>query len=252
MHSEKTTAIVLRAVPWSETSLIVTLLTKDFGKVSAVAKGARRIKSPFDGALDLLSYCSIVFIDKQGDVLDVLTESKLIRRFHIADRNLDALNAGYYLADYLNRVTETDQSLDELFDLANVTIERLDAGEMPLSCVLQFELQSLRMLGHAPQLDACVQCALELPLADSAAAFSISAGGLVCRSCLPGQTRVIRLKNDVIFFLRKVFQTDWRSGEVPILPTDRRLEVRHWMNSFITQLLERPIRLANLLDSIPQ
>ncbi len=139
-----------------------------------------------------------------------LRNPSLIRRFLIADRNLDALNAGYYLADYLNRVTETDQSLVELFELANLTIERLDSGQMPLSCILQFEMQSLKLLGHAPQLDTCVQCEVELPLTDLCRSFFNLRRGLVCRACLPGQTRVIRLKNDVLFFLRKVFQTDWR------------------------------------------
>ena len=59
MSSEKSTAIILRLVEFSETSLVVTLLTRDFGKLTAMAKGARRKKSPFEGALDLLAICRI-------------------------------------------------------------------------------------------------------------------------------------------------------------------------------------------------
>ena len=76
MAAEKTTAIVLRTVEFSETSLIVTLLTRDFGLVSALAKGARRPKGPFEGALDLLAVCRVVLIRKNTDALDLLTESQ--------------------------------------------------------------------------------------------------------------------------------------------------------------------------------
>ena len=81
MSSEKATAIVLRVVEFSETSSIVTLFTREFGKVRGLAKGARRPKGPFESALDLLALCRIVFLRKSSDALDLLTEAKLERRF---------------------------------------------------------------------------------------------------------------------------------------------------------------------------
>ncbi|NDH05069.1 DNA repair protein RecO, partial [bacterium] len=64
MSLEKTESLVLRTVDWSETSRISTLWTKDFGKVRTLAKGGRRLKSSFENALDLLTYCSIVLLRK--------------------------------------------------------------------------------------------------------------------------------------------------------------------------------------------
>ena len=95
MSSEKDLAIVLRVVPFSETSCVTTLFTRDLGKVSCLAKGARRRKSPFEGALDLLSVCRVVFLHKNSDALDLLTEAKLERRFRAASRSLSCLYAGY-------------------------------------------------------------------------------------------------------------------------------------------------------------
>ncbi len=77
----KATAIVLRTVEFSETSLILTLFTREFGKVRGLAKGARRLKSAFESALDLLALCRIVFLRKSSEALDLLTEAKLLRRF---------------------------------------------------------------------------------------------------------------------------------------------------------------------------
>ena len=76
MASEKSSAIVLRLVEFSETSLIVTLFTRDFGKVTALAKGARRPKGPFEAALDLLSLTRIVFLRKSaGRVIIIILAS---------------------------------------------------------------------------------------------------------------------------------------------------------------------------------
>ena len=102
MASEKTQAIVLRVIEFSETSCVLTLFTEHFGKVSALAKGARRPKGPFEGALDLLALVRLVFLRKSSEALDLLTEAKLQRRFRSAQRDLSRLYAGYYVAELLS------------------------------------------------------------------------------------------------------------------------------------------------------
>src|SRR5512136_1526288 len=106
MTTEKTSAIVLRVVDFSETSCVVTLFTEGFGRIGVLAKGARRPKGPFDSALDLLAVCRIVFIDKSADALDLLTEARLERRFRSASRDLSRLYAGYYVAELLLELTD--------------------------------------------------------------------------------------------------------------------------------------------------
>src|SRR4029453_8299073 len=106
MATEKTRAIVLKVVEFSESSCVVTLFTEDFGKVGALAKGARRPKGPFDGAIDLLALPRIFLIRKSSDALDLLTEAKLERRFRSSQRCLSRLYAGYYVAELLSELTE--------------------------------------------------------------------------------------------------------------------------------------------------
>src|SRR5206468_3075277 len=106
MASEKTRAIVLKVIEFSETSCILTLFTEDFGKIGALAKGARRPKGPFEGALDLLALVRIVFLHKSSEALDLLTEAKLERRFRSSERNLARLHAGYYVAELLSELTD--------------------------------------------------------------------------------------------------------------------------------------------------
>src|SRR5881275_308092 len=86
--AEKGIALVLRTVDWSETSRITTLFTREHGKVRALAKGGRRLKSNFDVAFDLLTVCRIMFIRKGNGGLDLLTEARMEEQFPVLRQNL--------------------------------------------------------------------------------------------------------------------------------------------------------------------
>ncbi|MEK6247776.1 MAG: DNA repair protein RecO, partial [Planctomycetales bacterium] len=153
MSAEKTSAIILRLVEFSESSSVVTMWTREFGKVGALAKGARRQKGPFDSALDLLTRCRVVFLRKSSGGLDLLTEAKLEHRFRPKDGDLNCLYAGYYLAELLLSLTDDYDPHPELFDLAERTLADLADGQDVSVLLLRFELQALRLLGHLPSLD---------------------------------------------------------------------------------------------------
>src|SRR3954454_21898604 len=108
MSLERATALVLRTTDWSETSRIATLWTRELGKVRALAKGGRRLRSGFDNALDLLTVCGIVLLRKSSSTssLDLLTEAQVTQRFARLAGDLSALYAGYYVAELLADWTE--------------------------------------------------------------------------------------------------------------------------------------------------
>ena len=202
MPAEKSLAIVLRVVEFSETSCVVMLFTRDFGKVSALAKGARRPKSPFEAALDLLAVCRVVFLRKSSDVLDLLTEAKLERRFRAATRDLSRLYAGYYVIELLREMTDTHDPHETLFDAALGAIAALDSDGDVFATVLRFELAALRELGHLPSLQECVGCGCPVE-ASERVAFGYLAGGVLCPACRPGQHSVVDVTAPTLLTLRR-------------------------------------------------
>src|ERR1700682_4384195 len=118
MPAEKALALVLKTTDWSESSRIATFWTREFGKVRALAKGGRRLKSSFESALDLLTVCSIVFLRKSSGSLDLLTEAQVVRRYPRLRTDLPALHAGYYIAELLSDLTEDYDPHPILFDAA--------------------------------------------------------------------------------------------------------------------------------------
>lgn len=247
MASEKTTAIVLRTVPFSETSLIVTLFTREFGKVGALAKGARRPKGPFESALDLLAVCRIVFIRKNHDVLDLLTEAKLERRFRASSRDLVRLYAGYYVAELLAELTDTHDPHPELFDAAERTLLALDGDASPASVVLWFELQTLMHVGHAPALDACAACGKDVELAERVP-FGLQAGGVLCRECRQGQRNVVSMSPESVRTLQSAASS--AGMEAVFVPSEQRGELRGLMNTYLTHLTGHRLRLQSYLNGL--
>ena len=251
MYSEKSEAIVIRAVPWSETSFIVTLFSKDFGKVSAVAKGARRLRSPFESSLDLLAKSQIVFIQKNNETLDILTEAKLIRRFRSSQISLLPLYCGYYVAELLLALTEDHQKLGELFELADQTLQDLDAQKSPAELILRFEMQLLKMLGHLPTFHLCASCGnpVQSERNGPGALLGIAAGGILCALCIAGQQQVIRVRFPTLDCLMAYASEEWNSNPLPIR-TELRGEVRFVMERFVSHLADRRLRLTDFLEEL--
>jgi len=247
MPTEKATALVLRTVEFSETSLVATLMTREFGKLGVLAKGARRLKSPFESALDLLCLCRIVFVRKSSEALDLLTEAKLLRRFRPAGRDLSSLYAGYYVAELLLELTNEYDPHPELFDLADETLAALSAGESVARRLARFELLGLRLLGHLPSLDCCAECGAPVTLGRQVA---FGPGGLLCNKCRAGKRHVIVVDAGVIKTMQQLANPQGHSWQR--LETDRRLmaQLRGVLNNYITHLLGKRPKLHRYLASL--
>lgn len=253
MSTEKSPALVLRTIDFSETSSVVTLMTRDFGKVRALAKGARRPKGPFESALDLLCLSNVVFIRKSNEALDLLTEAKLLRRFRIRDRDLSSLYGAYYVAELVNELTHDYDAQPALFDAADETLLALaTTGSIP-ALLLRFELVALALTGHAPSLDTCVECGA--PVGGMAVggagagrvAFAQLAGGVLCPRCRPGKTQVVSITPavlDVLVRFADLDSDDWRGVELA-----RQLagELRGVMNHYLAHLIGHRPRMHRYL-----
>ncbi len=248
MSSEKASAIVLRVIEFSETSSVVTLFTREFGKVRGLAKGARRPKGPFESALDLLALCRIVFLRKSSDSLDLLTEAKLERRFRPPPGNLAALYAGYYVAELLNELTDDSDPHPELFDAANQALSVLRGDSQVAGVVLRFELSALRKLGHLPSIDACAECGTRVELTGRVP-FGLLSGGVLCAACRRGKKQVVSVSAGVLQTLRQ-FARQERDvlADEPIDPSIQG-ELRGVMNRYLTHLLGHPLQMHRYLGA---
>jgi DNA repair protein RecO (recombination protein O) len=212
--ANRSLALVVRTVEVFETSLVVTLFTRELGKISALAKGARRLKSSFQGGLDLLGVSDIVLLPKSSESLDLLTEAAPLERFASLRRDLAARYAGYYIAELLTDLTDYHDPHPKLFDAATITLRHLgDAGLRPRR-VLRFELACLRELGLMPALDQCAHCGEPVDTRGDVA-FGLATGGVICPACRPGQPHVTTLSSTTLGAIRALASpgSGWRDLE---------------------------------------
>jgi len=246
MPAEKASALVLRTVEFMETSLVVTLFTREFGKVRGLAKGARRLKGPFESAIDLLALCRIVFLRKSSDALDLVTEAKLQRRFRPARRDLSSLYAGYYIAELLDGLTDDYDPHPELFDLADESLLALSSGEPVATRVARFELVALRILGHLPSLDMCVDCGVRVPMTGRVT-FGQLDGGVLCPACRGGKRQLVAVGAGVLRAMGQLADPAGQAWRRLRLDAASRGELRGLMNGYLCNLLGRKPRMHQYL-----
>lgn len=251
MATEKGTALVVRGSDWSETSRIATLFTREFGKVRALAKGGRRLRSNFESALDLLTVCDVVFIHKDHGGLDLLTEARVGERFPHLRKNLKALNAGYYVAELLSDGTHDfdphpflyDAALQTLRDFA--TVDTKTSSMNIAGLVSRFELVWLQEVGYSPRLDSCAGCALDMSGPQASVGFGEAVGGIVCPDC-QRDLRISRRLSGAALGALRTLADDGRKVD----PLVHR-EIRGLLTDMVCHILGRRPRLSSYVNEPP-
>lgn len=242
---EKAEGFVIRQVDFSESSKILTLFTREHGKISAMAKGAKRLRGSFEAALDLLAICNIVFIRKSSGALDLLTEAKLIQRFKAKDKSLESLYSGYYVAELLASLTEEYDPHPELYAEALKALERFSTGEQLESAVLRFELMLLQEIGHLPSLEGCLACDREIE-PDMSYAYRVTQGGLVCLECLR-QEPARRIHSGTVTAIGKLLSENERDWLRLTLSSQQHQEARSIVNASLAALLGKRPKMLSFL-----
>jgi DNA repair protein RecO (recombination protein O) len=147
---ETATGLIFRTRPLTETSLIVHWLTPDLGRVGTVAKGARRVKSPLHGKLDLFYLADFSFSRSRRSDLHTLREVILRETHSGLRRDLHLLQQASYCAALIERATETETPLPHVFDLMGGLLRHLLAQPPQPQTVFAFEFKLLAELGLEP------------------------------------------------------------------------------------------------------
>jgi DNA repair protein RecO (recombination protein O) len=147
----RTIGLILRTRPLTESSLIVHWLTPDLGRLSTVAKGARRSKSPFRGKLDLFYLADFSFVRSRRSELHTLREVSPQQTHPALRQHLPYLQQATYCALLIEQTTETETPLPGPFELLTGLLQHLPSRPAGPLAVLAFESKLLHELGLAPQ-----------------------------------------------------------------------------------------------------
>lgn len=160
MTFRKTEAITIYQKDYSESSQIITFYTSDYGKITVRARGIKRQKNRYLSPPDLFSHNEIVFLERSPEGVNLLTEIIIKDNFPSLRLSLERMRRAFYLAEFLDELTDPGEPNRELFDLSLKTIRRLSMAEpgQEEKAIFSFEAQALKYLGYMPNTFCCVIC----------------------------------------------------------------------------------------------
>jgi DNA repair protein RecO len=152
MNLARTTGLVLRTRPLTDTSLIVQWLTHDFGRVATVAKGARRPKSAFRGQLDLFYLADLSFARSSRSELHTLREVRLLESHPGLRLDLIYVQQASYCAALIEQSAEPDAPMPTVFQNFSNLLAQMPKHPAQPQAIFGFEMKWLRELGLKPDL----------------------------------------------------------------------------------------------------
>ena len=247
MATYRAEGIVIKRVDFSEADRILTIFTKNHGKISAIAKGARKPTSRKGGHIELLSHS--VFSLAEGRSLDVIAEAETINPFGRLRDDLEKAGLGYYMAEFINEFVRVGQAHYPLFRLFLMALSLLDESDPSHSSLLvrSFELKALCQLGFAPEVRRCVICGRPLTWATDNG-FSPKDGGVLCARC--HRERGFPLEKSVLDLLRDLMVWPW--NKVSRIDINKRpvSQVENLNRAYVEFVLEKRLKSTELLEKI--
>lgn len=185
MSDFSTSAILLKRIEYGDNDLIITFFTPEKGKISAIAKHAKKSIRRFGGILEIFSVLQVVCRNGRGKLL-FLQEASSEHTFSNIRCNIRKAAYASYWAELINEWLEHDQKQDELYALFRHVLEKLDSGlisEAMLSILFQMRFMSIS--GFCPNLTHCCTCGIGMDkIGENRLIFDLEQGGIICNNCV--------------------------------------------------------------------
>ena len=238
--------IVLRSVDYGESSKVVTLYTREYGKVGTMARGAKKPRSRLAAVSQLFTHGYYLCKKGTGTGMPELTQGDIIHSFK--DLRQDLMQTAYaaYMAELLDRLTEEREPNPYLFQLLFLALQYVDEGrDAEIICRI-FESKMLVVAGIRPNLEGCSSCGQE----KEPYAFSITDGGLLCPECVHYDPYAIQVMPATWKLLRLfiLFPIE-RLGEIEVKQSTRN-QLRFLMHKYMDQHLDLHVKSRKFLEQM--
>lgn len=242
----RTEAIILRGRKYLEADSLLTVLTKQKGKVSVIAKGVRKPNSRLRGGVQVFTYNDMLL--HQGRNLDIVTQSQCLEAFIELQEDIKSMTAACYWGELLDAFTQEGESDPELFNLALAGFHLLCLSPTILS-VKALEVKLLSVLGYRPCLGSCVACGQPLTAQVS---FSVRLGGALCQSCTLVQGSSCDFSHEALNIWQQLLKMDL--SKISRLKVSLRglSLLEKVVDEFILTQLDFPLKSRNLLKEMIQ
>jgi DNA repair protein RecO (recombination protein O) len=229
---------------YGEADRILTVFTREQGKVRAIAKGVRRVTSRLAGHLEPFTLIDMLLAS--GRELDVVSQADTVAAFRRVRENVMVTTHAYYLCELTDLLTEDRQANFALFSALVQAFAALDEEIDSRIVVLRFLVNALQALGYRPELTECLSC--RRPIEPGANRFSPVLGGIVCPACARSEPSSRPITTDALKVLRHFQRTP--EGPYISVPEPVAIEAERTMRDYTERIVERRFRTPSLITTV--
>jgi DNA repair protein RecO (recombination protein O) len=232
-----------------EADRIVTLFSRDEGKIRAVAKGVRRSTSRSAGHLEPFTLTDILLA--VGKELDIISQADTLESFRTVREDLELTTHAYYLAEMVDLLTEDRQENRAVYDILIGGLRALAEASDVRLVLIAFHLQLLEALGYRPELRECVSC--RSAIQPDRNHFSALLGGVVCPMCGPREPTARAIGTSALKLLRFVQFTEGQRTVNAPGPVCREAEalLRDYAEHIVERRMRTPALIARIQEAGP-
>ncbi|MCZ8518727.1 MULTISPECIES: DNA repair protein RecO [Paenibacillus] len=236
--------IVIRSTDYGEGNKIITLFTREYGKMGVVARGVKKVKSRYGSTVQLFTFGDYSFFKSGG--LGTLNHAEIIEAFHKIREDLDKAAHASYLAELTDRMMGDQEGEPFLFDQLKASMQAIQEDKDLQIIGHLYEMKLLMHAGYQPELERCVVCGQ----ASEAAAFSIGLGGMMCERCILRDPQAFRLTPGVYKLLRLFVQMDVRRlGQIDVKPQTKE-RLKEILRAYFDQHVGVRLKSRDFLDQM--
>lgn len=244
-----TPAIVLRSWPFGESDKIVSFLTQDFGKVTGIAKGAKRSRKRFVNTLELFAWVLLRFVDRPHSSLVFIQACDLVRPFKNLTTSLEKIAHASYLVETTDGLTGEREANSPLFEHLKTGLVFLEENASSLDFLTFFELKLLQLSGYQPRFNHCRRCEKEFRLhLPGHWRFSPRDGGILCESCSDLRREAVSLSAAALAALADFQQANDFPVPDSSIPTSVLKEARAVLLRFIQFQINKELKSVPFVD----
>lgn len=244
----KTEGIVLKSMEYQEADKIVTIYTKDYGKIMAIAKGVRKTKSKFGSSLEILTYS--IFLFYKGRNLDIVSQTEILESFFSTCKEVIKFAFAANCVEIVNKLTEEREINIGLFNLLKEVLHYLRRTNDPKLLALSFKWQTMSILGYRPSLNHCCKCNKSIE-DQKEMYFNVREGGLVCNNCIAeDKEECIKVYLYFVKLVRKILITPLSTISNATIPDIKMKELEKITDLYIAYHSEKSFKTDKFLKNL--
>ena len=245
-HTLHTECVVLRHNDWGEADRLLVLYSREAGKLRAVAKGVRKLKSRKAGHLE--PFTRVKLLLAHGREFWIVTQAETVDAYLPVREDLVRTAYAAYVIELLDRSTYEEGENRALYQLLVDTLGRVSTLPDPFPAVRYYEIRLLDLLGFRPDLQQCARCGEAIKPEDQF--FDVTLGGVLCPRCGPGVATARPISMHALRFLRHYQRSTFQeASRLEATPGVRR-EVESLLNHYLTYWLERRLNTPAFLREV--